>query len=226
VHALPDDQAAEPAEPDAALVRRCVAREPAAWDEFVHRHVPVLSSCVRRVLGLSGAADVEDVLQAVFLKLWDDDCRRLRTFRGRSRLSTWLVVLARREALDRVRARRSRRETVSPAAMEGEPASPAAGGRNGAAAASSTAEDRDERARLLAAVDALPARERLLVRLVWMDGCAYADAARLLAVPENSISPWLLRARGRLRAALGTADGERAYGTPPAVPPTERSETP
>jgi len=99
--------------------------------------------------------------------------------------------------------------------------------RNGAAAAaSSAAEDREERERLLAAVESLPARERLLVRLVWMDGCPYADAARLLAVPENSISPWLLRARGRLREALATRGGGATYGTPAGGPPTGRSETP
>lgn len=218
---------------DASLVARCVTREPAAWDELVARHLAVLAAVVRRVVG-RGGVDVEDVLQSVYLRLWDDDCRRLRTFEGRSRLSTWLVVLARREALDRVRARRGRRETAA-SAIDGAVADPAVPERDGSAApASAAAEDREERDRLSAAVDALPARDRLLVRLVWMDGCAYAEAARLLDVPENSISPWLLRARGRLKQALGAPrDGspsaapfESPYETPRAVPPTERSETP
>src|SRR5262249_52052996 len=129
-----------------------------------------------------------------------------------------LVVLARREALDRVRARRARRETTAGPALDGAVAVPAAPERDGAAA-SAAAEDREERDRLLAAVETLPPRDRLLGRLVWMAGCGYADAARLLAAPENSISPWLRRARGRRRAALGSAGRDSAYGTPASGPP-------
>ena len=44
--------------------------------------------------------------------------------------------------------------------------------------------------------------DNALLALVYLDACPYREVARLLAVPENSISPWLARARDRLKAAL------------------------
>jgi RNA polymerase sigma factor (sigma-70 family) len=68
------------------------------------------------------------------------------------------------------------------------------------------------------AIERLPARDALLVRLVYLDGATYEEAAALLAVPVNSVSPWLVRAKERLRALLG----ETVYGEGPLAPP--RSE--
>jgi len=207
---------------DTELVARCADGESRAWDELVTRHAALLHAVVARIVD---AADAEDVVQAVFVKLWEDGRRRLRTFEGRSRLSTWLVVLARREALDHARARDARRRLVGAVAVEA-----SLNGKAHPDPADDFASN-DERARLLAKVDGLPPRDRLLVRLVYLDGCAYADVARLLAVPENSISPWLSRARDRLRSSL--ADGRAPDAGPPAVygsgaraPLKGRSETP
>jgi RNA polymerase sigma factor (sigma-70 family) len=110
-----------------------------------------------------------------------------------------------------VRARGARRLVESDAS--------AAVARNGKAegTGADAIESVEERTRLLASVDALPARDRLLVRLVYLDGYGYGDVARLLAVPENSISPWLSRAKDRLRAVYGSAAREPLKG---------RSETP
>ena len=154
-----------------------VAGEPAAWTAFVRDHAALLHTAVVRVLGPRGGAsgvEPEDVVQAVFQKLWEDGRRRLRGFQGKSRLSTWLVAVAQRTALDRARATA---EADVPLERVGEGA-------------------------LAAALDALPPRDRLLVRWVHLDGRSYGEVARLLAVPENSISPWLARARARLGGLL------------------------
>ena len=196
---------------DADLVRRCAAGEAAAWDDLVRTHAPMLHRAASRVLGRRGgalvnvAADVDDVVQAVFLKLWDDGRRRLRTFEGKSRLSTWLVAITQREALDRLR---SRAGAAAPVAEYGD-ASDDGFSRlrpeiwNGQSPPpDAAAEIREANVRLAIAIDTLPARDRLLVRLVYLDGCPYVEVARLLSIPENSISPWLGRARQRLKTLL------------------------
>lgn len=191
---------------DLDLARRCVLGDPAAWERLVRDHVPILHAAVARVVG---ARDAEDVLQRVFLKLWEDGRRRLATFRGRSRLSTWLVAVARREALDRSRVDAGR--AVAP---------PEA--RNGhAPPVDLMASAREGREAVLSAIERLPPRDRLLVRLVYVDARSYADVARLLSVPENSISPWLQRARVRLAATLEPG-AERAR-TPASAAPLQRN---
>jgi RNA polymerase sigma-70 factor (ECF subfamily) len=177
---------------DVELLRRCVDGDPAARDALVRRHVAVLHSAVARVVG---PVEAEDVLQATFSKLWEDGRRRLRSFRGGCRLSTWLVAVARREAVDRARSRASRERATASASLLSV--------LNGhAPAADALAERRETLAALEAALERLPARDRLLVRLVHVDGRTYREAALLLDVPENSISPWLARARTRLEALL------------------------
>jgi RNA polymerase sigma-70 factor (ECF subfamily) len=83
-----------------------VAGEPAAWGAFVRDHAALLRAAVVRVLGPRGGAsgvEPEDVVQAVFYKLWEDGRRRLRGFQGKSRLSTWLVRIVANDALGRLR---------------------------------------------------------------------------------------------------------------------------
>ena len=190
----------------AELLERCIAGDRTAWDALVRRHAGMMHAVVCRVLppapGDGRNPDAEDVLQAVFLKLWDDGRRRLRTFRGRSRLSTWLVAVARREALDRIRSERVRARRTAEAAeqvlerfasdLREHAPSPQEAALNGVEDARGFA----------AAVAQLPARDRLLVRLVYEDGCTYREAAALLGARENSIGPWLRRAQERLRGVL------------------------
>ena len=196
---------------ESELLRRCIAGDRAAWETFVHRHVDLLYGMVRRLMpaGAGGTrnTDAEDVVQAVFLKLWEDDRRRLRGFRGTSRLSTWLVAVARREALDRLRRDARHRDHTAEAGQQAlerlqedlralEPSPPEA-----------QLVAREAARSFAAAVETLPPRDRLLVRLVYEDGCTYREAANVLQARENSIGPWLRRAQLRLRAVLEPEPG-------------------
>jgi RNA polymerase sigma-70 factor (ECF subfamily) len=175
---------------DLELARRCARGESRAWEALVRDHVDAVWRIVRRVL--ADEADAEDVVQTVFVKLLDDDGRRLRSFEGRCRLSTWLVAVARREALEF-------------AEKKGRAALPPAGDLDKLATElrDDPAVSAEEGLKLQSALDRLPARDGLLVRLIYMDGVSYEQAARFLAVPLNSISPWLGRAKDRLKSLLG-----------------------
>lgn len=180
---------------DGELARRCARGEASAWEELLRSSLDVVWRAVARVLETE--ADVEDVVQSLFVKLLEEDGRRLRSFQGRSRITTWLVAVARRDALEYAEKRRRPSPSGSPPpALD-------------PALLLETAQDAQK---VQDAVERLPARDRLLVRLIYMDGASYDDAARLLAVPVNSISPWLGRAKERLREIL--QDGVRIQ--PPA----------
>lgn len=174
---------------DAELARRCIEGDPSAWSELLGGNLDLIHRAVARVVGGS-EADVEDVLQTLFLKLMEQDCRRLRSFQGKSKLSTWLVAVARREALDLL-DRRGRT-----AAVPERPVSDPLGDPGTALDAA------QESKRVKAALDRLPPRDSLLLQLVCVDGASYEEAALLLAAPLNSISPWLGRAKERLKALL------------------------
>ncbi len=66
---------------------------------------------VRRVVGSS--AEVDDLVQDVFVRLCKDDCRLLRQYDpARAGLSTWLTVVARSVAHDGIRRKRMVTQTL------------------------------------------------------------------------------------------------------------------
>lgn len=82
------------------------------YDEFHER--------IRHYLGqLVGEADAEDVTQEVFIKV----DKGLETFKGESKLSTWIYQIATNAGLDRLRSARyrRRRREIPLSAEAGEP---------------------------------------------------------------------------------------------------------
>ncbi|MGH9257285.1 MAG: RNA polymerase sigma factor [Vicinamibacterales bacterium] len=77
---------------DAELVRRLLARDEAAFDEFFDRYFPRLYRfCLARLGGNDDAT--QEVVQRVLIRSLD----RLQSYRGEAALLTWLCTLCRRE---------------------------------------------------------------------------------------------------------------------------------
>ncbi len=87
---------------DAALLARIGQRDESALGLLYARHSAVLFSLACRML--SDPLEAEEVLQDVFVRTWKHAPSYDPT---RSSVFTWLVMIARRQCLDRLRARRS-----------------------------------------------------------------------------------------------------------------------
>jgi len=178
------------------LVERCVRGEAGARETFAASYIPVIRKAVRQVLGpgQSATVDVENVVQQVFLDLLRDGARKLETFDGRSRLTTWLTVVATRNALNTVEADPDRR-------LEREKRHGLAetlarlGGRH--ALPPDEAAREEERAQVQAVLGRMSDRDRLLLKIVREEGGSYSEAARILGVSPNSIGSLLERAQSR-----------------------------
>lgn len=79
------------------LLDRVIAGDPRAVDSFVRRYARLVRHTVGRSAPLQ-SQDADDVTQRVFIKLLDDDCRRLLEWRGPS-LEAYLCQIARNEAI-------------------------------------------------------------------------------------------------------------------------------
>ncbi len=89
----------------------CIRGDKRAWDAFVDRWAGIIHAAVQRAFqggrGAAARAEVEDTVQDVFLRLVKDDCRLLRSYdANRASLSTWLTLVARSTAIDRLRRKR------------------------------------------------------------------------------------------------------------------------
>jgi RNA polymerase sigma factor (sigma-70 family) len=87
---------------DAALVRRCRRGDESAWAALVERFSSYVYAIVTRGFGLDGTA-AEDVFQEVFTTVF----RRLETLEEDGAIRAWIAQVARRAAIDRIRATRT-----------------------------------------------------------------------------------------------------------------------
>ena len=131
--------------------------------------------------------DAEDVAQEALARA----CRSLASLRDPNRFRPWLVRIAWRLALNHRRAsrRRERRELAV-----AEPTEPR--GVEDLVAAS------ESRARLWAAIDALPEKLRLVIVLAGIEGHDVRAVSALAGVPEGTVKSRLHAARRRLMEAL------------------------
>jgi RNA polymerase sigma-70 factor (ECF subfamily) len=179
------------------LVDRCIRGEAGAWELLVDRFGPAVYDAarftLRRVLGAAQDEDVENVYQAVLLALCDKNAHRLRIFQGRSSLKTWITSVTARFSLNYIRTEK-RKGSLKYAALD-----ESAGDLPDRGLLEGEPEDRE---RLHAALEKIPSREKLLLKLFYFDGLSYRSIAEVLKMPINSISPLLLRAKESLKKQL------------------------
>lgn len=144
------------------------------------------------VLGPGCEAEAEDVTQEVFVRVY----RALPSFRGESRLSTWVYRTAFNLAIDH-----RRRLGRQPAAVRGEAAEalPATAPASDPYGASRDA----ERARAVReAMGAVSEEQRAVLHLHYWMGHTVAEIGELLDLPAGTVKSHLHRGRERLGKEL------------------------
>jgi RNA polymerase sigma-70 factor (ECF subfamily) len=181
---------------DRDLLRRCLAHQPGAWNDFVDRFLGLIYHVVHHTAHLRSTPlrpeDVEDLAAEVLLQIVANDYAMLRQFRARCSLATYLTVITRRICVHELARRAAAREVQASggdhAAVEAEEDMPRTPGL----------ESLEEVERLLGR---LPSREREVVRLHYIEGRSYEEISTELGIPVNSIGPILSRAKKKLRQA-------------------------
>jgi RNA polymerase sigma-70 factor (ECF subfamily) len=193
---------------DRELLRRCLAHQPGAWNDFVDRFLGLIYHVVHHTAHLRSAPlrpeDVEDLASEVLLQVVANDYAVLRQFRGNASLATYLTVIARRICVHELARRAGPRDAVQTAPGQRPPAPveeehPKAKGL----------ESLEEVEKLLGK---LSGKEREVVRLYYLEGRTYEEISTELKVPVNSIGPVLSRARKKLRGMSSSPKG-----SPPQV---------
>ena len=162
-------------------------REDALAEAF-RRHAGAVYGLAQRVLGDRAAA--EEVVQEVFLRLWNAP-DRYDPERGSMR--AFLLAQAHGRAVDQLRSDSSRRRRE-----QRDAARSAAGGYD----LEHEVMDLTVAEHLKEAVSALPADERRAIELAYFGGHTYREVAVLLDQPEGTVKSRIRSGLTRLRAGL------------------------
>jgi RNA polymerase sigma-70 factor (ECF subfamily) len=175
-------------------------------EEF-SRLVDTYSSKIYRlaIKMLNQQQDAEDVLQETFVKAY----RGLKTFDGRSKLSTWLFRIATNEALMVIRRKHpdviSIDEPIETEEGEQEPVQII----DWCCLPESELLSEESREKLDAAVQKLPERLRVVFLLRDINDLSTHETAEVLDLTDTAVKTRLSRARLRLREELSAYFGER-----------------
>jgi len=165
--------------PDVDLLDRIVGRDREAFSLFYDRHAPVVLGLCSRIL--RDSRDAEEVLQEVFLKVWNDAAR---FDARRASVKTWLFTIARSRSLDRWRSRKSDEKRMT---GEGDSFAEAAGEDPEPASLRKQYVERH--------LQSLSPKERELIFMAYYEGLTQEEIAARLEEPLGTI-------KSRVRAAL------------------------
>jgi len=173
-------------DPDDHLVRAIANGDARAAEALVRKHATRMHALARRMLG--DAHEAEDVAQEVFLRVWREAPKWTP---GAAKFETWMHRVALNLCYDRLRRRR---ETPDPEA-----------GLNVADPAPSAGEAwlaQQRAARVRAAIEMLPERQRAAIALCHFEGVSNIEAAATLEISVEALESLLARGRRALKAAL------------------------
>lgn len=179
---------AQPRDPDELLIR--VARgDRAAFEAFYDEMIPQVFGLVRRVL--RDPAQSEEVAQDIMVEAWRTATRFDRS-KGTAR--SWLLTMAHRRAVDRVRSEQAARDREERVGRQ-DRQRPFDG-------VSAEVEHRFETEQVRVALDELTAVQREAIELAYYGGNTYREVAALLDTPLGTVKTRMRDGLIRLRDAM------------------------
>lgn len=181
---------------DAQLLKECRRGDQTAWESLVHRYQKLIYTIPRRA-GLD-----EDLAAEVFQEVFTTLFTKLDDIAEPDRLHAWLVTTARRKTWKAISKQKSW-EQFSDDTEDGA-TDELAEIPDGAVLVDEVLVQLEEQHKVRTAVEALDERCRRLIEMLFYAETppAYADAARMLNVPEGSIGPTRARCLAKMLRLL------------------------
>ena len=180
---------------DADLIQRIASGDKLAMQVLYARHHVQTYRFLLRLVG--DEAQAEDLVSEVFFDVW----RNAHQFQGNSRVSTWILAIARFKALSALRRRKD--DELDD---------------DHAAAIADTADDpeiavqkKDRVAIMRQCLSHLSLVHREIIDLAYYQDKPINEVAEILGVPENTVKTRMFHARRRLSELLAQAGIDRTY---------------
>jgi RNA polymerase sigma-70 factor (ECF subfamily) len=158
---------------DADLLRAIAREDEEALASLYDRYRTILFSVIVRIV--DSREEAEDVLQEVFLQVWNK-ASDFNEERGKP--FTWLVTLARSRAIDRLRSLGARARAVDEATKDAPDV---------IWDAEEDAQTKEQRERLGRALQQLPEEQRRVLLMAYFEGCSQSEIAERLNTPLGTV---------------------------------------
>ena len=183
---------------DAALIQRCRAGDVAAFEPLVEKYRQRVWRLAYNTL--RDREEAWDVAQEAFIRAY----QALPSFRGQSAFYTWLYRIVMNVAADKARSRGAQGRAFGTERVPEEDWDRVLPDQNpGGEAPDAAAARREQRGKIMQALDTLSEDHRKIIMLSDLEGLSYREIADTLDIPMGTVMSRLHNARKRLRDALG-----------------------
>lgn len=175
---------------DAELVEQILNGNNNAFKYLVANYQRLVLHVVGRIVQRQD--EVEDICQEVFIKVF----RKMKRFRGESRLSTWIATIAYNTSISHVRKLARRGEQ----SYDDKPALIAL--ERDESLNQKVVEKEEAKKILMTMIEQLPVNYRTVLTLFHLEEFSYKEIEEITGMPEGTIKSYLSRARKLLKAKL------------------------
>jgi RNA polymerase sigma-70 factor, ECF subfamily len=172
-----------------ALLAQVAMGNRAAFDALYRATANRLFGICLRVL--TQRSEAEDALQDVFTLVW---LKAAQFDPTRANANSWLAMIARNKAIDRLRSMPAKETRASRRLGEDED--------DPSASPPQQVQIATDRAQLEHCLERLEPRRRSLIRAAFFDGLTYEELAAQMEAPLGSIKSWIRRGLMQLRECL------------------------
>lgn len=184
--------------PDRELVDAVLAGRPGAFERLVREYQGLCWHIIQRMV--RQPEDARELCQDTFLRVY----RCLHQYRHESALKTWIGRIAYTIALRHLQ--RKRIPLVEPGVGDDDGYALLDNIGDGFDLEAACADEETAR-HLHAAIETLPALQRMLLTLYYLEETPIPEIARITGIAEGTIKSHLFRSRLRLRGALESRTG-------------------
>ena len=168
-----------------------------AFADFVDEYQQLVFLCCR-TLGLN-ESDAEDVASETFLAAY----QKLNSFRGQSKLSTWLWQIAYYKGINYLRKDRRYREPKERIDKQLTDRS--------IAEVAAELESSEEAENIWRTVKGLPKEWAMAIMLFYREDKTITEISKIMKKRRNTVKTYLFRGRNKLKTVLGSRIGEKVY---------------
>jgi len=190
---------------DRYLIEACLKKDLVAWSILVKKYSGLIYVSIKNRLKKYGldafSQDIEDIRQNIFSDIWKNG--KLSHITNRDDISYWIAILSGNAAVEHFRSREARQlQNTVPLSHKidekemNEIFPSDTRGPNDELARAETEE------RIDLAIESLPGREKIMIKLYLIHDKKYHEIAEFLGVPKGTVSSYIKRAKEKLKEAL------------------------